>query len=225
MSSARPWPSSSPGPPGYVIFILQMFFQEECVSQAAKMRKFRPSLLGITALGSSPLRLRHGTCFCRLAQRAEGSEQKGLALQEAANRALNVPFAGHLWSGVGMLLSGGASTGMKTGGLLASVWDCLQVAGVSAQCLREKSESCVCTVCYHSERKVAGCNHPVASSCVLERGFYFIYFFSVCANKKNKKTAIGPNFNQSNFICTALNHRERHLKVLCTIRRKTTGPP
>lgn len=69
-------PSSSPGPPGYVIFILQMFFQEECVSQAARMRKVRPFLLRIAALASSPLRPRHGTCFCRLAKRAGGPEKR-----------------------------------------------------------------------------------------------------------------------------------------------------
>lgn len=34
----------------------------------------------------------------------------------------------------------GASTGVKTGGLLASVWDRLPVTGVSTQCLREKNE-------------------------------------------------------------------------------------
>lgn len=144
---ARP-SSSSPGPPGYVIFILQMFFQEECVSQAARMRKVRPFLLRITALESSPLRPRHSPCFCRLAKRAGGPEKRrfqqgrdptpGIAGGCKQGAKCAVCWTSVEWSR--SVLWRGASPGVKTGGLLASVWDRLPVAGVSSQCLREKNE-------------------------------------------------------------------------------------
>lgn len=136
----------------------------------------------------------------------------GLAPQQAANRVLNALVNCGL-----ELLSWGASTGIKTGGLLASVWDCLPVACVSTQCLREKNEvmRLHCLLTFQAE----GGRVRLPSGLIV---FAWKRRYSVWANKNS---ASELNFNESTFICTALNHNWRRLKGLCSIRRKQTGLP